>query len=257
MQAQLAPLPVPAVPAFVPTLVPVAAPVPGSAEREQRVRDGLPKVRRIARQLLYRFKLPMPFDDLCGFGIDGLMDAVDRYDLVRGVSFATFAHLRIQGAILDGVRSSDRGYRPSLRLASPPAANDNAATGPVAPTPRARGRVGLVLSALPRPAAWPAPPPDAEAPSAPPRPLAPADGEVSRDPEEEAHQRRIAERVRRAIASLPEKERQVVEQHYYGDSSFREIGTELGLSGPWAYRLHEKALAALREALRDLAEDAA
>jgi RNA polymerase sigma factor for flagellar operon FliA len=54
-------------------------------------------------------KLPDEVDveDLMSAGIFGLMDAIDAYDLDRGVKFETYCAPRIRGAILDELRSMD------------------------------------------------------------------------------------------------------------------------------------------------------
>lgn len=46
-------------------------------------------------------------DDLMSAGIFGLMDAINAYDLTRGVKFETYCAPRIRGAILDELRSMD------------------------------------------------------------------------------------------------------------------------------------------------------
>jgi RNA polymerase sigma factor for flagellar operon FliA len=54
-------------------------------------------------------KLPdeVELDDLMSAGIFGLMDAIDAFDLERGVKFETYCAPRIRGAILDELRSMD------------------------------------------------------------------------------------------------------------------------------------------------------
>ena len=54
-------------------------------------------------------KLPdeVDHDDLVSAGIFGLMDAIDAYDIERGVKFETYCAPRIRGAILDELRSMD------------------------------------------------------------------------------------------------------------------------------------------------------
>ncbi len=54
-------------------------------------------------------KLPdeVELDDLISAGIFGLMDAINSYDLTRGVKFSTYCAPRIRGAILDELRSMD------------------------------------------------------------------------------------------------------------------------------------------------------
>ena len=45
--------------------------------------------------------------DLVSYGIFGLMDAIEKYDLERGNKFETYAISRIRGAIIDELRSID------------------------------------------------------------------------------------------------------------------------------------------------------
>ncbi len=54
-------------------------------------------------------KLPdeVDIDDLTSAGYFGLMDAINSYDLERGVKFSTYCAPRIRGAILDQLRSMD------------------------------------------------------------------------------------------------------------------------------------------------------
>ena len=45
--------------------------------------------------------------DLVSYGIFGLIDAIDKFDLERGIKFETYAIRRIRGAIIDELRSID------------------------------------------------------------------------------------------------------------------------------------------------------
>ena len=47
------------------------------------------------------------YDDLVGYGIFGLIDAIDKFDYGKGIKFETYASLRIRGAILDQIRKMD------------------------------------------------------------------------------------------------------------------------------------------------------
>src|SRR4249919_1830205 len=53
--------------------------------------------------------LPQSVDqsDLVSYGIFGLIDAIEKFDLERGYKFETYAIARIKGAILDELRSID------------------------------------------------------------------------------------------------------------------------------------------------------
>src|SRR5215207_1838072 len=45
--------------------------------------------------------------DLVSYGIFGLIDAIEKYDLERGIKFETYAISRIKGAIIDELRAID------------------------------------------------------------------------------------------------------------------------------------------------------
>ena len=47
------------------------------------------------------------YDDLVSYGIFGLIDAIDKFDLGKEVKFETYASLRIRGTILDQIRKMD------------------------------------------------------------------------------------------------------------------------------------------------------
>ena len=47
------------------------------------------------------------YDDLVSYGIFGLIDAIDEFDLGKEVKFETYASLRIRGTILDQIRKMD------------------------------------------------------------------------------------------------------------------------------------------------------
>ncbi len=66
-----------------------------------------PLVERIARRMLVRLPPSVAFDDLCSAGTIGLIEAVDRYDPGRNVSFIGFARTRIRGAMVDELRDLD------------------------------------------------------------------------------------------------------------------------------------------------------
>jgi RNA polymerase sigma factor for flagellar operon FliA len=57
------------------------------------------------------------------------------------------------------------------------------------------------------------------------------------------------ERVRAALARLPDKERQLMELYYFSDVNLQDAGKKLGLSKSWASRLHSRAVKHMREAL--------
>ncbi len=66
-----------------------------------------PLVKFIAGRMAMNMPPNVEYDDLVGYGTLGLMDAVEKFDITRGIKFKTYANQRIQGAILDELRASD------------------------------------------------------------------------------------------------------------------------------------------------------
>ena len=218
--------------------------------RDEVIERCLPLVKSITSRLRNGHGLNTPFDDLYALGVTGLMQAAERFDPTRGASFTTFAYYRIRGAILDSLRRDPEqhygdigGYAVSVASEIAPLqapANDNGDGGHAATGRRVR-RASLLeelatvyLTSLD------------------------AIGDVCDDsaihPDEEVDKKWAAERIRTALAALPDIERRVVELRYYEDLSFSEIGAKLGICKPWAFRLHRQAIAQLRETLAQLAD---
>jgi RNA polymerase sigma factor for flagellar operon FliA len=64
-------------------------------------------VKFVAGRLAVHVGTHVEFDDLISYGIFGLIDAIDKFDLDKGVKFETYASLRIRGAIIDNIRKMD------------------------------------------------------------------------------------------------------------------------------------------------------
>jgi len=71
------------------------------------VESHMPLVRMIAERLLQTLPKSIELDDLTSAGTFGLMDAIDGFDLSRGIKFKTYCTTRIRGSILDELRSQD------------------------------------------------------------------------------------------------------------------------------------------------------
>ncbi len=77
------------------------------ALREKLILEYAPLVKLVAGRLNMYLGNNVEFDDLVGYGIFGLIDAVDKYDAFKDVKFETYASLRIRGSILDQIRKMD------------------------------------------------------------------------------------------------------------------------------------------------------
>ena len=70
--------------------------------RNRLVELYLPLVKYNGERIWSRLPDGVDLDDLISAGVFGLMDAIDAFDLTRGVKFETYCVPRIRGAMLDG-----------------------------------------------------------------------------------------------------------------------------------------------------------
>lgn len=75
--------------------------------REKLILEYAPLVKLVAGRLSMYLGYNVEYDDLVGYGIFGLIDAIDKFDSMKEVKFETYASLRIRGAILDQIRKMD------------------------------------------------------------------------------------------------------------------------------------------------------
>jgi RNA polymerase sigma factor for flagellar operon FliA len=75
--------------------------------RNRLVEQYLPLVKYNGERIWARLPEGVELDDLDSAGIFGLMDAIDAFDLSRGVKFETYCVPRIRGAMLDELRTMD------------------------------------------------------------------------------------------------------------------------------------------------------
>ena len=75
--------------------------------RNQLVEHYLPLVKYNGERIWSRLPEGVELDDLVSAGVFGLMDAIEAFDIHRGVKFETYCVPRIRGAMLDELRTMD------------------------------------------------------------------------------------------------------------------------------------------------------
>mgnify|MGYP000861565906 CR=1 FL=1 len=219
--------------------------------REQLIKSYLSLVKIIVGRLAVGLPNHVDRDDLTSAGIMGLLDAIDKYDLTRGIKFETYATARVRGSILDFLRAQD--------------------WIPVSLRQKAKKLEALFADLEQK---FSRPPTDAEMAAALEIEVADYYGLLKDingysllsldemagnawlvDEHEDSSPSRLAEcaEVKKimaaAIERLPEKERLVVALYYYEGLTLKEIGVTLGLSEGRISQLHTKAILRLRGAL--------
>lgn len=76
-------------------------------ELDNLVKEHLPLVNVVAKNLTKKLATGVQFDDMFQAGSAGLLQAIRRFDGSSGVPFAIYARFRIKGSMLDELRTMD------------------------------------------------------------------------------------------------------------------------------------------------------
>jgi RNA polymerase sigma factor for flagellar operon FliA len=195
-------------------------------------------------------------DDLVSMGTFGLIEAIDRFDLSRGIQFKTYCTSRIRGAILDNLRTNDwvpRLVRLRTNLVDRTLRRLYGTMGREPTAPEMAEALGMSVAeyeALRREAT-----PTAvlsltdengeDTDGAGNRMIDLIGDEKGDDPRTEQQRRDVHELL---FKHLNEKERIVVQYYYYEGLSMREIAGMLRLTESRVCQIHSKVIRRLREA---------
>ncbi len=80
-------------------------------QRDQLIVHYSPLVKYVAGRVATGLPQNVDQADLVSYGIFGLIDAIEKFDITRAIKFETYAISRIRGAIIDELRAIDWGPR--------------------------------------------------------------------------------------------------------------------------------------------------
>jgi RNA polymerase sigma factor for flagellar operon FliA len=228
-------------------MAPVAA---DSPEALLRFHAELDLVDVIARQLGRRIAPLVTLDDLRSFGREGLLAAARSFDESRGVPFRRWANVLIRGAMIDGVRQwgdlPRRVYRELRAIEAGDrvleAYDEEDAAGPATTPEAADVRLSGYLAGIATAIAM------GTMASRPRESVDPDGRDVT--PENLVGDAELVTQVRAIVARLPDRERALIERHYFGDETLDAAAAALGLSKSWGSRLHARAIESIARELR-------
>lgn len=221
----------------------------GSAEsREKLFELHLPFARRIAwRSYRQRNRGDMELAELYQLACVGLLEAIDRFDIERGIPFRGYAARRIHGSLADGIaRMSEVREQLSFRarvqrervasLIKGDIAQGSAEEALAALAELATGlAVGFMLEDT---QLW----------------LGEDERDRSPSPYEGLAFRRMVDRMHSEIGRLGDRERAILHYHYDEGLLFQQIASLLGISKGRVSQLHRAALMLLRKRLKSSTE---
>lgn len=236
--------------------------------KDQKIRDAIitqyaPLVKYVAGKVSVSMPSNIDFDDLVGFGVFGLLDAIEKFDPDKHVKFKTYAVTRIRGAIFDELRSIDwvpRSVRQKTREVDDAVTKLEALHGRSATDQEIAKELNLDMdqynqmllkisgtSMLSINDVWytgddndkVAIEESIESPS-------------SLRPDTIAEREDVRRVIVEAISQLPEKEKKVLVLYYYEDLTLKEIGKVLEVTESRISQLHTKAIMRLRAKLTNI-----
>jgi RNA polymerase sigma factor FliA len=214
-------------------------------------------VRHCARDMVARVGHAVEFEDLVGAGTLGLVQALEGFDLSRGLAFSTYAMRRIRGAILDELRSRDwrpRSVRAKGRQLAAVVTALETRFGRMPEAQEIAAAMGIDLSTYYRMKE------DVEGGV-----MVSLAGTVARggddalrleetlaDPDEgsaidEVGRHETVGRLRLAIGRLPPRERTVLSLYYYEELNLKQIAEVLHVTESRISQIRTQALKRLRE----------
>jgi RNA polymerase sigma factor for flagellar operon FliA len=216
----------------------------------------------LVRYAVSRVKVTLPstvsIEDIAGYGVEGLINAIERFSPVRNTRFETYALIRIRGAILDRIRSQDflpRSLRKKIKdikqateilkqqLGRTPTTTEIANYIDMEPE-----KVNQIISE------------DVivtsiyDKKSASDESLEVIDTLEDTNkltPHERMEEENVKSDLQKALQRLPERERVLMVLYYQEDMTMKEIGETMGMSESRICQLHAQAIMKLKNILNE------
>jgi len=214
----------------------------------------------LAKYVVGRIKMNLPptfsFEDIVSFGIEGLIDAIEKYHPNKGAKFESYALMRIRGSIIDKIRSSDwlpRTLRRKIKEIKIATERLKQQIGRTPTTKEIADVMGLpeekineILSS------------DVTVNSIYDKKGTGEDSveiidtiedENTAQPEEQVEKTDAKKELEMALKKLPERERVLLVCYYHENMTLKEIGEAINVSESRVCQLHAQAIMKLRNIL--------
>lgn len=216
----------------------------------------------LTRYVVGRVKVALPptfsIEDISSYGVEGLIDAVEKYSPNKGARFETYALMRIRGNIIDKIRSQDflpRSARKKIKDVKVVQEDLKQKLGR-APTSAEIGQVlGLEKEKVDQILSE-----DTTITSIYDKKGSSEDSVEIIDtiqdtktlnPQEEMEEKDVKSELEHALKRLPERERMIMVLYYHENMTLKEIGEAIEVSESRVCQLHAQAIMKLKNILSE------
>ncbi len=216
----------------------------------------------LTRYVVGRVKVALPptfsFEDISSYGVEGLIDAVEKYTPKMGARFETYALVRIRGNIIDKVRSQDflpRSVRRKIRDVKEAQDELKKQFGRAATNTEIANYLGIEKEKVEQLLAD-----DTTITSIYDKKGA-SDGDIeiidtiedshNLAPHEQLEEKDVKKELEDALKRLPERERTIMVLYYHENMTLKEIGDAINVSESRVSQLHAQAIMKLKNLLSE------
>lgn len=229
--------------------------------RDRLIVEHMRVVKYIAGRMAIHIPSNIEMDDLIGWGIMGLMDALEKFDHRQDIKFSTYASIRIRGAILDQIRSLDwapRSLRTMARKVGSAREKLRHARGQEPSAQDIAKEIGVEEEQVEQTVAQLQ---TAQILSLDDY-LPAEEGQGTRkyeitsnaavpSPSHAAENSERQERLVKAILQLPEQQQIVLNLYYYEELTLKEIGAVIDVTESRVCQIHSAAMKRLRKVMQE------
>jgi RNA polymerase sigma factor for flagellar operon FliA len=224
--------------------------------REELITEYAPLVRFVVGRLGIPPTSLLEIDDLVSYGMIGLINAIDRFELTRGVPFEAFATPRIRGSVIDHLRSSNwqpRAAVSRVRQVEAALASVEQRMGRPAKEEEVASELGVSIERYRQTlldASTTVLSLDIPVSSFHDDEMSPLkdllEDEGAPGPAEEAERLEMANALSTSIEQLPEREQLLLALYYQEELTMKEISKVMSVSESRVCQLHMQAIMRLR-----------
>jgi len=229
------------------------------ALRDTLIIQYMPLVKYVVGRVRVNLPSSIATEDLAGYGIEGLIDAINKYRLDKGAKFETYALTRIRGAIIDKIRSQDwvpRAVKQKLKevqqatqelsdkLGRKPSVEELAVHLETTPE-----KVQEIVADAHKVSVLSLQEKKDLSNSESIELIDTIQDKKASTPLEQLEEKDNKKELERALARLPERERTVLALYYHENMTMKEIGETIDVSESRVCQIHAQAIMKLRNLL--------